>query len=106
MLACYLSWHLRTALTPLTYTDENPPTRDNPVAPATRSASAQHKASRHLDTHGEPRHSFRGLLDHLATLTRNTITLDAATFDKITTPTATQHRAFDLIGAPIPLNPK
>ena len=106
MLACYLSWHLRTALTPLTYTDENPPTRDNPVAPATRSASAQHKTSRHLDTHGEPRHSFRGLLDHLATLTRNTITLDAATFDKITTPTATQHRAFDLIDAPIPLNPK
>ncbi len=106
MLACYLSWHLRAALAPLTYTDEHPPARDNPVAPATRSASAQSKAGRHLDTNGEPLHSFRGLLEHLATLARNTITLGSATFDKITTPTATQHRAFELIGAPIPLSLK
>ncbi len=106
MLACYLSWHLRAALAPLTYTDEHPPARDNPVAPATRSASAQSKAGRHLDTNGEPLHSFRGLLEHLATLARNTITLGPATFDKITTPTATQHRAFELIGAPIPLSLK
>ncbi|MGH3935015.1 MAG: IS1634 family transposase, partial [Pseudonocardiaceae bacterium] len=106
MLACYLSWHLRAALAPPTYTDENPPTRNNPVAPATRSANAHSKASRHLDTHGEALHSFRGLLDHLATLTRNTITLGQTTFDKITTPTATQHRAFELLGAPIPLSLK
>ncbi|PZS19965.1 MAG: transposase, partial [Pseudonocardiales bacterium] len=106
MLACYLSWHLRAALAPLTYTDEHPPTRDNPAAPATRSASAQHKTSRHLDTDGEPLRSFRGLLEHLATLARNTITLGGTTFDKITTPTATQRRAFDLIGAPIPLSLK
>ncbi|OOK72098.1 hypothetical protein BZL30_5942 [Mycobacterium kansasii] len=37
MLAAYLTWHLRHALAPLTFTDENPPTRDNPVAPAQRS---------------------------------------------------------------------
>ncbi|MGH3777991.1 MAG: hypothetical protein ACRDRR_20040 [Pseudonocardiaceae bacterium] len=37
---------------------------------------------------------------------RNTITLGEATFDKITTPTATQRRAFELIGAPIPLSLK
>ncbi|MFN2536448.1 MAG: hypothetical protein ABR528_14540 [Pseudonocardiaceae bacterium] len=42
----------------------------------------------------------------MATLTRNTITLDQATFDKIITSTATHHRAFDLIGAPIPLTLK
>ena len=106
MLACYLSWHLRSALAPLTYTDEHPPARDNPVAPATRSQTADTKASRHRDTNGEPLHSFRGLLDHLATLTRNTITLGGATFDKITTPTTTQRRAFELIGAPIPLSLK
>src|ERR687887_446980 len=34
MLACYLTWHLRTAWAPLTFTDEPPPHRDNPVAPA------------------------------------------------------------------------
>jgi hypothetical protein len=106
MLACYLSWHLRTELAPLTYTDETPPARDNPVTPATRSQTAATKAARHHDSTGEPLHSFRGLLEHLATLTRNTITLDQTTFDKITTPTATQLRAFELIGAPIPLTLK
>ena len=43
MLAAYLTWHLRKTLAPLTYTDEQPPTRDNPVAPATRSTAAARK---------------------------------------------------------------
>ena len=38
MLACYLTWHLRRAWAPLTFTDQNPPAPDNPVAPARRSA--------------------------------------------------------------------
>jgi hypothetical protein len=42
----------------------------------------------------------------MATLTRNTITLGQVTFDKITLPTPTQQRAFELIGAPIPLTLK
>jgi hypothetical protein len=103
MLACYLTWHLRHALAELTYTDEQPPTTDNPVAPATRSAGAQRKATRHTDDTGQPLHSFRGLLDHMATLTRNTITLGHTSFDKISMPTSTQRRAFELIDSPIPL---
>jgi hypothetical protein len=103
MLACYLTWHLRHQLAELTYTDHAPPARDNPVAPATRSAHAQRKASRHLDDTGAPLHSFRGLLEHMATLTRNTITIGQLTFDKLTLPTPTQRRAFELIGASIPL---
>jgi Transposase DDE domain len=106
MLACYLTWHLRHALAELTYTDEHPPVRDNPVASATGSAHAASKAGRHHDHTGQPLHNFRGLLEHLATLTRNTITLGQATFDKITTPTPIQRRAFELIGAPIPLSLK
>lgn len=106
MLAQYLTWHLRTTLAELTYTDEHPPTRNNPVAPATRSTSADHKASRHTSSDDQPLHSFRGLLEHMATLTRNTITLAQATFDKITLPTPTQRRAFELIGTPIPLTLK
>jgi hypothetical protein len=31
MLACYLTWHLRRAWAPLTYTDQDPPQQDNPV---------------------------------------------------------------------------
>jgi hypothetical protein len=72
-LAAYLLWHLRRAWAPLTYTDEHPPERDNPLAPATRSPHAAAKASRHRDDHNQPLHSFRGLLTHLATLTRNGI---------------------------------
>ena len=45
MLASYLTWHLRQAWAPLTFTDENPPAPGNPVAPARRSARAQAKAS-------------------------------------------------------------
>ena len=45
MLACYLTWHLRRAWAPLTYTDQNPPAPANPVAPARRSPHAQAKAS-------------------------------------------------------------
>jgi hypothetical protein len=103
MLAAYLTWHLRKALAPLTYTDEQPPARDNPVAPARRSALADAKAAVHACPDGQPLRSFRGLLDHLATLTRSTIALGGVTFEKITDPTPAQRRAFDLIAAPIPL---
>ena len=106
MLACYLTWHLRRTLAPLTYTDEHPPDRDNPVTPAARSTSADHKAARHTSPDSQPLHSFRGLLEHMATLTRNTITLHQATFDKITVATATQRRAFELINTPVPLTLK
>jgi DDE family transposase len=104
MLAQYLTWHLRRALAPLTYTDEHPPARANPVAPATRSTTADRKAARHTTTDDLPVRSFRGLLEHLGTLTRNTIAIGDRTFDKISTPTETQQRAFNLLGAPIPLS--
>ena len=74
MLAAYLVWHLRRAWAPLTYTDEQPPQRANPVAPAVRSTAATRKASRRRrDQDDRPVRSFRGLLEHLATLTRNDI---------------------------------
>src|SRR5579863_2290013 len=68
MLAAYLTWHLRQAWAPLTYTDEEPPAPANPVAPAKRSAPAQAKASHQHDQDGRPYHSFQGLLAHLGTL--------------------------------------
>ena len=52
MLACYLTWHLRRAWAPLTYTDQDPPAPGNPVAPARRSAAAQAKASGQHDPAG------------------------------------------------------
>jgi len=108
MLACYLTWHLRRAWAPLTFTDEHPPAPENPVAPARRSAAAQAKASRQRDTAGRPCRSFRGLLEHLATLTRNQVRFAGthASTDMLTEPTSAQREAFDMIGVPIPLTLK
>jgi hypothetical protein len=104
MLAAYLVWHLRKTWAPLTFTDHTPPGRDNPVAPATRSASAQTKASYQRDQSGHPYRSFRGLLDHLATLTRNDVrfTGSETTVSILAEPTADQRHAFELIGTTIP----
>ena len=105
MLAAYLTWHLRQAWAPLTYTDEEPPQPANPVAPARRSASAKAKASRQHDQTGRPYRSFRGLLDHLGTLTRNDLSFAGtpAAVPVLTEPTSEQRQAFELIGAAIPL---
>jgi len=108
MLACYLIWHLRRAWAPLTFTDEDPPPPADPVAPASRSARAQAKASRQHDEYGRPYRSFRSLLGHLATLTRNQVRFAGtrATVPMLAEPTSTQREAFDLIGMPIPLTLK
>jgi hypothetical protein len=105
LLACYLAWHLRKAWAPLTFTDETPPARDNPVAPAKRSAAATAKASTKHDANSTPLRSFRGLLDHLGTLTRDRIRYHDTNIeiDKLTEPTPEQRRAFDLIDTTIPL---
>ena len=108
MLASYLTWHLRRAWAPLTFTAENPPAPGNPVAPARRSAHAQAKASAQHDPAGRPYRSFRGLLGHLATLTRNQVRFAGAkaTVPMLAEPTSVQREAFDLIGVPIPLTLK
>ena len=108
MLACYLTWHLRRAWAPLTYADQDPPVQDNPVTPARRSATAQAKASYQHDPAGQPYHSFRGLLDHLATLTRNQVryTGSQITIPMLAEPTSIQRQAFELLGAAIPLSLK
>ena len=104
MLAAYLTWHLRQAWAPLTYTDEDPPAPANPVAPAERSASAEAKASRQHDGNGRDYLSFPGLLAHLGTLTRNELHFPGtpAAVPVLTEPTSRQKEAFDLIGAAIP----
>ena len=105
MLACYLTWHLRRAWAPLTFTGQDPPEQDNPVTPARRSARAQAKASGQHDAAGRPFRSFRGLLEHLATLTRNQVRFAGtrATVPMLAEPTSAQREAFELIGVPIPL---
>jgi hypothetical protein len=106
MLASYLVWHLREALAPLTFTDEAPPARANPVAPAQRSAGARAKAAAKENKDGEEVRGFRELIEHLGTLTRNTMRTTTETtseFELLATPTPTQRRVFELLGASVPL---
>jgi hypothetical protein len=105
MLAAYLTWHLRHALRPLTFTEENPITRTDPVAPAQRSPQATRKAAHKTTTDGHRAHSYRSLLTHLSTLARNDIRYGThgPTIATLTTPTDLQRRIFDHLGAPIPL---
>jgi transposase len=99
MLSHHLGWHLRRALKPLLFDDEQPPERPDPVAKASRSQQATRKAQTKRTATGEPCHSLATLLAELATRCRNTIRLPAtgATFDQLTEPTRTQARALELI---------
>ncbi|MDT2009326.1 transposase [Rhodococcus opacus] len=106
MLAAYLTWHLRQAWAPLTYTDEHPPHREDPVAPAARSAAANSKAARKTTTDGDlPARSYQALLAHLATLTRNDLQYGEVgpIVATLAFPTPTQRRAFELLDTAIPL---
>jgi hypothetical protein len=105
MLAYYVEWHMRQALAPLLFDDEDPAAaqaaRPSVVAPAQRSPSAQRKALTKLTDDDAPVHSFQTLISDLATLARNRIlpnTKDPVAFDLVTTPTPLQQRAFDLLG--------
>jgi hypothetical protein len=103
-LAAHLTHHLRRTLAELTYTDETPSTREDPVAPATTSQAAQDKTNNRTSTDGLPLHSYQGLLAHLATLTRNDLQYgpNGPVIPTLAEPTPVQRRVFQLIGAPIP----
>jgi transposase len=106
MLAYYVQWHMRKALAPLLFEDEqldqDRKIRD-PVAPAKPSASAKRKKSLRLTAEGLPIHSFETLLEALATRCRNQSRIKSdhnkATFSHLTEPTPLQQRAFELLRA-------
>ena len=103
MLAAYLTWHLREALAELTFTDQHIPDRDDPVAPARRSPQATTKDATKHTPDGLPLHRYKDLLHHLSTLDRQVINFNGRRIEKITTPTPLQRRAFELLGAPVPV---
>ena len=105
MLAHYVEWHMRRALAPLLFDDDDPAAaeaaRPSPVAPARRSKAARAKAGRKRTPDGLPVHSFRSLLGDLATLTRNRVrpaVPGAMTADVLARPTPLQDKAFRLLG--------
>jgi hypothetical protein len=110
MLAYYVEWHMRRALAPILFDDDDPATgeaeRRSVVAPAQRSPRAKAKALTKRTEEGAPVQSFPTLLRHLRTIVKDRMRLksDAAIeFDKITTPTPLQQRALDLLGVSLTL---
>jgi transposase len=105
MLAYYVEWHMRAKLAPLLFDEEDKAgaqqRRASVVAPAQRSERTLAKLATKRTQERLTVHSFRTLLQDLATLTRNRIvpkSLEANPFDMLATPTPLQQRAFDLLG--------
>ena len=106
MLAYYVEWYMREAWRGILFCDEDQEakkTRDA-VAPAKRSAAALEKVHSKVLADGSVVHSFQTMLKLLSTIARNRcrVTMDgpnAPTFDVLTTPTAEQQRALNLLGA-------
>jgi Transposase DDE domain len=105
MLSYYLSWHMQARLAPLLFTDDDKQTaqaaRTGPVTPAVRSPRALAKAATKQTPAALPVHSFSSLLTDLGTICLNTIApADPALpgFQLVTTSTALQRQAFELLG--------
>ena len=100
MLAYYVKWHMNEAWRGLLFADEDQQRLNDrdPVAPATRSDAAIEKIATKILTDGSPAHSFRTLLNELATIVRNTCRRrdaddNESIFDIDTTPNAKQRAA-------------
>ena len=107
MLAYYVEWHMIEAWAPLTFKDEaeiGAARLADPVASAERSPAALDKVRTRTLPDGTPAMSFRQLLEHLATIVRNTMQPRSArpgeaAFFLTTRPDAKQQQALDLIAA-------
>jgi transposase len=101
LLAYYVEWHMRRALAPLLFADQQPPQPRSPVAPAQRSDSAQAKARTKRAPDGLAIQSFHDLLKDLATIVQNRIQpmlKSVAPFEIVTRPTPLQKHALQLLG--------
>jgi hypothetical protein len=103
MLAYYVMWHMRQALAPLLFDDHERDAaagaRISPVAPAKVSVAARKKAASRRTVEGHPVHSFRTLLQDLATLARNVVHIgDAPPTVMLTRATHIQQAIFNKLG--------
>ena len=106
MLAYYVEWHMRRALKPLLYEDEELEQRRktrHPVKPAVASDSAQAKKKTHETVAGGVAHDWKSLLAHLGTRSRVTYQVGAegsgATFQQLSQPDEIQAEALRLLGS-------
>ena len=105
MLAYYVQWHLRKALSPVLFQDEDVDadrwTRD-PVAKAEPSEGAREKKSTKQTGDGWPVHSLRTLLNEMGTRCKNTCRAGegktAIRFEQLTELTTFQAHVYGLLG--------
>ncbi len=101
MLAYYVEWHLRKILAPLLFEDEETEAITTDVIKAHRSESAKKKDRTKRNKEHLPIHSFRTLLEDLATICLNKIKCNFASgsyvFCKITQPSSLQQSCLDLL---------
>lgn len=99
MLAYYVAFELHQRLTPLLFTDQEPLSPADPVAPATRSDPANAKAGSARTPDGHTAHNFADLIAELGTLCRSELRLGDAehTYTRLTKPTDLQTRALQLL---------
>ena len=105
MLAYYVIWHMRQKLAPMLFEDDDKQQakadRTSPVAKAKVSKAAGEKTSKRRTPDGLAAHSFRTLLQDLATLTRNTVRIsDLPRITMLAKATPIQAKAFELLGVP------
>jgi transposase len=102
LLAYYVEWHMRRALAPVLFDDEQRGgPRPSPVAPAVRSAKAIAKARTKRTADNWPVQSFQDWLKDLATIVKNRIqprVRSLPAFDVTTRPTPAQQHALKLLG--------
>lgn len=105
LLAYYVEWHMRAALAPLLFEEEDLAKyrqQRDPVASAKPSAVVQTKKQHKQTEEGFPVQSFPTLLQALATRCRNTCQVqarkEAPTFEQVTQATPLQAKAFELLG--------
>jgi Transposase DDE domain len=99
MLAYAVRLEMEERLAELLFADDAPLAPADPTAEAQRSQRAKRKAGRKRTEDDLPVHSFRDLLDTLATLTRNRIRLAGhdLSFDQLAEQTPHQQRALQLL---------
>ncbi|MCL6505673.1 MAG: IS1634 family transposase [Bryobacteraceae bacterium] len=101
LLAYYVEWHMRRALAPVLFDDEQrEASRGSPVAAAQRSPAARAKALRKRTPDHLPVQSFADWLRDLATIVKNRIEpklKSIPAFEMITRPTPAQRRALELL---------
>ena len=106
VLAYYVEWHMRQALAPMLFDDDDKDAaaalRRSIVAPARKSPRALRKAAARTTEEGTPVQSFHDLVQGLGCIARNTIQTEGggskSNFHMLTTPSPWHRKALKLLG--------